>query len=158
MDAISGALTSLHAAIEIAKVSFDAKVDSKTREKVAEMQMALAEALSSVVQARMDLQAARDAEHAATQKLLQYEQWADEKQRYQMLPLGPAGVVYALKASLKGDEPAHYLCANCYGSNRKSVIQPSSTATGTPHWTCPTCRTALPTGFRNHPPPVYADA
>ena len=49
--------------------------------------------------------------------------WDTEKQRYQWISPWPGCLVYAVKASMKGVEPPHCICQQCYEEGRKSILQ-----------------------------------
>lgn len=51
--------------------------------------------------------------------------WEAEKQRYELTDIsgGNGSIAYVIKDSVKGAEPLHYICANCYEHNKKSILQ-----------------------------------
>ena len=49
--------------------------------------------------------------------------WEAEKQRYELVELAPGFICYAIRASARGTEPFHRLCANCYNAGKKSPLQ-----------------------------------
>ena len=145
----------MKAASELAKALFDSKVDAAAKDQILEMRGLIASSLDAVITAKEELQAARDAERKATDKLVSYENWLNEKARYKLTT--PAGglTVYALQASQSNGEPPHYLCTNCYESAKKSILH-GARANGFAAWICPSCITTYPTGYRGDAVAEYA--
>lgn len=145
----------MKAASELAKALFDSKVDAAAKDQILEMRGLIASSLDAVITAKEELQAARDAEREATNKLVSYENWLNEKARYKLTT--PAGglTVYALKEAQSDGEPPHYLCTNCYQSAKKSILH-GARANGFAAWICPSCITTYPTGYRGDAVAEYA--
>lgn len=60
--------------------------------------------------------------------------------RYELLGVGPAKVVYALKAEFQDAEPAHLCCTNCYDKGQRSVLKAMKQAGSTSmKFSCPSC-------------------
>jgi hypothetical protein len=83
-----------------------------------------------IFEAREALTAARETQTASLerirdleQQIVQLKEWEADKQRYELKQVAPGAFVYALKESMKGAEPEHWLCANCYQQRRKSILQ-----------------------------------
>lgn len=148
VTAISTAWASMKAASEIASALFNAKVDAAAKDQILEMRGLIASSLDAVISAKEEVQAARDAERKATDKLLSYENWLEERKRYQLTSPSSGLVVYALKEAEANGEPPHYLCATCYQNAKKSILQGARGAQAFTSWYCPVCRTEVPTGYR----------
>lgn len=56
-------------------------------------------------------------------RVSELEAWNAEKDRYELVSLAPNLVAFAVKQSARGDEPMHYICANCYNGGKKSFLQ-----------------------------------
>ena len=56
-------------------------------------------------------------------ELADVKAWEVTKQRYELKPPVEGVFVYGLKAEHYGTEPAHWICANCHESGRKSILQ-----------------------------------
>lgn len=56
-------------------------------------------------------------------RVAELEAWDAEKQRYDLAQIAPGIVCYMLKPAMRGSEPIHRLCANCYAKGHKSFLQ-----------------------------------
>ena len=56
-----------------------------------------------------------------------YDTWNLEKSRYALAPAWPGCVIRALKRVRSEDEPAHWICPDCYDDRKKSFLQDSMT-------------------------------
>jgi hypothetical protein len=85
------------------------------------------------------------------------ETWATEKARYELKNVDAGATVRALKPSMQGDDPPHWLCPNCYEGGKKSILQNSGPATerGAEHfnniWRCKPCGCAVRTNHSVNP-------
>ncbi|MDE0528497.1 MAG: hypothetical protein OXH85_07380 [Truepera sp.] len=61
--------------------------------------------------------------------IAKYDNWETEKDHYELYQIKPSGgFVYRLRKECVQDcvqdaEPDHYICPNCYGNRRKSILQ-----------------------------------
>jgi hypothetical protein len=74
--------------------------------------------------------AMKDRETALNEEIRQLKEevtslktWDAEKQRYELVGLAPNVLAYAVKQGMRGTEPPHYICANCYANGKKSFMQ-----------------------------------
>lgn len=73
-----------------------------------------------------------------------FETWNTEKKRYELKALRSDVFTYMLKASERGTEPPHWLCANCYETGKKSIFQwTAATAMARRIYKCPACDTGI---------------
>lgn len=83
------------------------------------------------------------------------EQWSVEKIRYKLTSWpGLQLNCYGLIDIHKKDEPPHNLCANCYETGFKSILQPTI-INWVFHVICPRCKTDVNSGFNEIDQPVY---
>lgn len=71
------------------------------------------------------------------------EGWEAEKQRYELVAIAPNVVAYAIKANARGNEPPHYICANCYNVGRKSFLNQTVRGQYLDRYQCKTCDEVL---------------
>jgi hypothetical protein len=123
--AIAVLITHLRSAVEILKAMRDADDASATRTKVPELTREIMSALSSALatqSAHFDLLLSqRDLE----EEMAQLKAWNTEKYRYELKSVGPGAVAYVLKESMRGSEPIHWICANCFQIGKKRFLSES---------------------------------
>ncbi len=68
--------------------------------------------------------------------------WDTEKQRYQLTSPWQGAVLYSLKESMKGVEPPHYICTNCYHDGAKSILNQEFVGGGKIAFVCPRCKSS----------------
>ena len=85
------------------------------------------------------------------------ENWESESKRYVLHDAAQGLVVYALKQSMSNGEPPHYLCANCFNEDKKTVLYFSIKAGDKRAETlnCKACKTESPTGYSSGSHPQY---
>jgi rubrerythrin len=148
---ISGAVSSLKTAFDIAKGISDLKSMTDVQGKVIELQQAILAAQSSAMAANSEQYAAMEELRKLREELDKLKGWQQEKDRYRLFTGEGTGgsVVFALRESQKKEnEPAHYLCTNCYEQGRKSLLNNFLGPTGFTHWLCPVCKAQFPSTFR----------
>lgn len=88
-------------------------------------------------------------------QVVKSKNWDAEKTRYAMVSVLGGSLVYALKESMKGSEPPHWICANCYQDGQKSILIPRN-KDGWTHAGCMKCKAEIPLGHRGPPSPEFA--
>ena len=73
------------------------------------------------------------------EQMAKFETWDTEKQKYELKALVPNVMAYAIKESMRGIEPHHYLCANCYSNGKKSFLNQTVRGTRVDRFHCNTC-------------------
>ncbi len=116
-DVFAG-LTALKTAFDIAKGLKD--IDDARRRN------------SAIIDLQQALLDAQEAQAALTEtigelkkRVADFETWDAEKQRYELKSLASAGaaLAYAIKPAVHGAEPFHCICAACYQTGKKSILQ-----------------------------------
>lgn len=112
---------------------------AKANELQAQIADALADSVSAYEAQTTQLQRIRELE----EKLATFESWDSEKKRYDLKELGHGALAYMLKPEARGTEPPHWICTNCYGSRRISIIQYLMRKGEGYRHSCPACHMAL---------------
>lgn len=123
MGLIQGAVTGLKVAGDIAKALLDLKSLSEVQGKVIELQAAILAAQSSALAAQSDQFSMIEEIRALKQEVASVKGWEETKQRYRLHNFPSGMFAYALKPESAAGEPAHYVCAKCYDSGRKTILQ-----------------------------------
>lgn len=156
MSLIQGTITDLKAASDIAKSFLELKSIADVQGKVIELQSAILSAQSSALAANSDQATMVEQIRALKEEIASVKAWKAQKQRYKLTALWEGAVVYALKESMKESEPPHSICTKCYEDGRKSILNPLTLVNGWVAYTCPVCKSQIPTGSRGGITPEYA--
>jgi hypothetical protein len=77
---------------------------------------------------------------ALEEEVASLKTWDTEKQRYELVELHGGSLAYAVKESMRGSEPPHYICASCYQQGHKSLLQGMDVYHGGHQLHCPRCQ------------------
>lgn len=89
-------------------------------------------------------------------QLAEIERFHGEAANYNIFQPWPGILVYARKDSVQRSSPPHYLCANCYQNNKKSILQ-QVLKNHMLNFTCSSCQVSLQTESRGPLPLQYVD-
>jgi hypothetical protein len=125
ISAIDGLTTSLRAVAEITKVMKDISDASLIQTKIYELTKEILSAQScalAVQSEQFDLaQSKRDLE----EEIVRLKAWNTERYRYQLQSVGPGANAYVVKETMRGSEPVHWICADCFQSGKKRFLNES---------------------------------
>jgi hypothetical protein len=108
------------------KTAFDLAKGLKDINDATIRNAAVIELQEKILTAQQQQSALVESVSALEKEVADLKAWDGEKQRYELKNVGgegPAVFAYALKAGEENGEPPHLLCANCYQSRRKSILQ-----------------------------------
>jgi hypothetical protein len=105
---------------------------------------AVVELSEKILSAREAQSEALDRIRELEQEMVKFEDWENEKQRYQLQNLDVGAFVYALKETMSRGEPPHWLCTKCYGERKKGFLNHTYGTESGPDlrmhlWTCVSC-------------------
>lgn len=120
---IQSAIAGLKTASDIAKGILDLKITTEVGGKVAELQNVILTAQESAFAANAAQSEMAEEIRALKDEMVRIKAWEAQKNRYQMESPWAGAVVYALKDSMKGTEPHHWICAQCYEDGKRSILQ-----------------------------------
>ena len=113
----------------------------------AALQTMAVELREQIISAQSDALAAYEAQTANLQrireleeKVANFETWKTEEQRYDLKNLGWGVLAYMLKPDARGTKPPHWVCTNCFGNRRVSIIQYTQIRGHGYRWVCPSCK------------------
>ena len=141
-------IQALKTALNLAKEAKDLTDTTAIRGKIIEMQSLIMEAQVSAIDAREAHSAQVETIRELKETIRGFENWDAEKARYELKPIGSGSVAYMLKPEMRGSQPPHWLCANCYEKGQKAFLQrvPSSGAFGI-IFECAACSAKMKTGY-----------
>lgn len=157
MSLITGTITSLRFAGDIAKSFLSLQSMAEIQGKVIELQSAILSAQGSAMEANAQQMSMAEEIRALQTQIESMKGWRKEAERYKLVePWGNGSLVYALRNDSKADEPAHYICTKCFEDGRKSLLNPSEDAKGWCVYRCPHCKAEVRNGYRNASTAEYA--
>ena len=121
--AISGALTSLKTASEIAKNLVGLRDASLVDEQILELRRQLSEAVEACLAVKLTQSAQIDRIRELEKEIVALKAWGAEKENYKLAEWKHGVMAYIPKECVHGAEASHALCAACYESGKKSVLQ-----------------------------------
>jgi len=149
MSLVQAGIASVKALQELAKAGFDAKVDSKSSERVVEVMGKLSDAANALYEMRDELfrlQAENEKLKRETEKRLAFDTRRDQ---YEITKTAGGAVVWAFKG-----EPEHYACPNCMNDDRIQILQDNRTLRGKYRCTAKDCGAEFPINAATKPPPL----
>lgn len=85
---------------------------------------------AAVIELQDKIMAAREQQTTLAERVRELEAevagfktWEAEKQRYELAPIREGALAYRVKEEARGAEPPHWLCAQCFGDRKKSLLQ-----------------------------------
>jgi hypothetical protein len=145
ISAIGVVANSLNAAVNIAKAMVDVRDATAFQGKVFELQRAIIDAQQSIFAANEERSALIKKIGHLEKELANLKAWETEKQRYELQDVWHGSLAYVIKESMRGLEPPHKICANCYQRGHKRILQPRVTGFGRELF-CSECKTAIISG------------
>ena len=136
------ALASMKSVIDIAKEYVSLRGAIKDESKLAGMQSTVIAAQSAMLELQELHSALMTEKDHLKNRVTQLEAWDEEKRSYKLVSLAPGVFAYAYAPETELTHPPHYLCTNCYGDNKKSILSLKSHKP--PVYRCPGCRTEFP--------------
>src|SRR5688572_19678532 len=155
--AIGSAVSSLRVAGEIAKGLISLNTMAEVQAKAIELN-------SKLIQAQHDIFAANAAQSALVERVRALEgeitamkDWDAQKKRYKLTTPYGGVTVYALQKSMSDGEPPHYICANCFQTNKRSMLANTTNKEGWVAIVCAACKFSAQTRFRGIGPAKYSE-
>lgn len=147
----------IYAGVGAFKAMFDMAKALKDINDAAVRNGAVIELQQQILGAQVEQAALLDRVGYLEKEMTRFETWDAEKQRYVMKEVESGSIAYALKADTANAEPAHWICAGCYHSGRKSVLQNVGDWSLMPRdrpfrrWECPACKNCIKLGESTRP-------
>ena len=126
--------------------------DQEDHEAVAEVQSEVASMQEELSRLQNRDTSMQETIASLKQTIVDMENWEEEKQRYELQSVSSSSFVYALKKSHRDSDPAHWLCPQCFGDRRKSILHQRRSNFGPRHidyadWNCNQCKLSLQTYY-----------
>ncbi len=147
------------AGLSAIKTAFDLAKGLKDIDDAARRNAAVIELQEKILAAREAQSTLLERISELEKKVASFEAWEREKQRYELQDIWRGSLAYVIKESVRGPEPSHNICANCYQRGHKRILQLRVRGIGKELF-CSECNTAIFVGGvdypRRHPRMVMA--
>ena len=143
MSDLAVAVVKLKAAKDIAESMVGLRDAAAFQQKQIEFQSKLLDANNAAFAAQEERAAMLERVRELEKEITRLEAWEADKQRYELISLAPNTVAYAPKETMRGTEPPHYLCANCFTNEKKSFLQQHVRGENFNKYICNSCKEEL---------------
>lgn len=150
MASFASAISSLKTAGDIAKALVGLHDAQAIQSKVIELNGIILSAQQGALAAQSDQFTLLERVRNLEAQIVKLEAWNAEKNRYELTEVGTGVFTHVLKASMKGAQPIHCICSECFERGHKSVLQWAGNLYGSVTLKCPKCKTEI-TASEDHP-------
>jgi hypothetical protein len=137
------------------KTAFDIAKGLKDIDDVARRNAAIIELQEKILTAQAAQAALVETVSELKKRVAELESWEADKQRYKLTEIAPGIVCYTVKEAMRGGEPPHRICANCYAAGKKSFLQQDIRGPYYDRFNCHACGATLSID-KGTPPQRYA--
>src|SRR5215470_2881638 len=125
ISAFAGLITSLRSAVEITKAKMDGGDANTLHTKILDLTKEIMSAQSCALVAQSAQLELLQRKRGLEDELAKLKAWNMEKYRYELQNVGSGAVAYVPKQSMRGTEPLHWICANCFQIGKKRFLNES---------------------------------
>jgi hypothetical protein len=146
MDAlpqVAAVLGSVKAAFDIAIAIGDTIAPAKLKAQFSELLNHLIAAQAAVLEIQQESLAIQAENHDLKHQIVKLKDWNEQKLDYHLASLAGGSLLYSYCPRSDATEPPHYLCPNCHGNDKKSILQPQLHS-ATPCLKCHACHATFP--------------
>jgi hypothetical protein len=111
------------AGLSALKTAFDLAKGLKDISDVAIRNAAIIELQEKILSAQRMQSALAEKVNDLEKEVAGLKAWGADKERYQLAEVASGVLAYAIKEAVRGAEPEHHLCPDCYQKGQKSVLQ-----------------------------------
>ena len=143
----------IHTGLGIFKAMLDVAKGLKDTNDVAARNRAVIELQEKLFTAREQYAALTERIRELEERVAEFEAWDGEKERYQLKQVGIGAFAYSPKPVMKGAEPEHWLCTQCFGNRKKSFLQARARIRREAHTTyhCSVCQSEISVSYTTAP-------
>lgn len=141
---ISAALQSLKLATDIARGIKSLKTEVAVNEKASELLDSIIDIKMNLIEIQNQYDSIQQEKRKLEAQIQSFENWSDVQKQYSLKEISKGIFVYNY---LSNDQnmPPHFLCANCFESKTKSIMQQDWQDEYATHYTCPKCKNSIKT-------------
>jgi hypothetical protein len=119
---IADLITSLRSAVEITKAIMDISDANRLHTEVVQLTKEIMSAQSCALATQSAQLELLQSKRGLEDELAKLKAWNMEKYRYELQNVGSGAIAYVLKQSMRGTEPIHWICANCFQIGKKRFL------------------------------------
>jgi hypothetical protein len=139
ISAIAALISALNSAKNIAQAMIGLRDSAAFQSKLIEFQTKLLDANNAAFAAQDERSGLIEQIRRLEKEIADLRAWEAERQRYQLIEVGPAAFAHVIKEDMRGGEPVHCICSECYQRGQKSILQSEGNYYGTVTLSCPQC-------------------
>jgi hypothetical protein len=139
ISAICQLITSLRSAVEITKAIMDIGNSNTLQTKILDLTKEIMSAQSCALATQSAQLELSQSKRGLEDELAKLRAWNMEKYRYELQTVGSGAVAYVLKQSMRGTEPIHWICANCFQIGKKRFLNESHSDLHFVYYKCQEC-------------------
>jgi hypothetical protein len=125
ISALPELIASLRSAVGLMKAMLDVRDADQMQTNISELTRELMSAQSWALAAQSSQLELFQSVRCLEDELAKLKAWNLERYRYELQSVGPGAIAYVLKQSMRGAEPVHWICANCFQSGKKRFLNES---------------------------------
>jgi hypothetical protein len=144
------------AGLSAIKTAFDIAKGLKDIDDAARRNAAVIELQEKILTAQQAQVALVERIGELEKEVARFETWEAQKKRYKLTDYGGGTFAYALKPEEAQGEPTHRICAHCYESGHRAVLQFAHKSEGQDYFDCLRCKTRQAFGLYR-PTPLRDD-
>jgi len=127
---IATTLATAKGATELISSILATSKNTAVQQKAAELTSVIINLQNDILSMQTEYQATLKERDDWKEKAQHREAWEITKSKYKLFSPSEGSFVYAIKENDEPDEPAHWLCANCFNKEIKSFLQLKQKHTG----------------------------
>lgn len=130
MSAVAAAFEGLKGTAEVLEGAIKRRDQTKIDAALSEFMPKLLAAYASAFQFGVENSSLLQERDTLKKQVAELKDWAAEKSRYELAEAAPGVMVMRVKEAMRGSEPMHQICADCYQDGRKSFLQSETRTPG----------------------------
>jgi hypothetical protein len=138
-SALTDMITSLRSAVEITKAITDISDANMLQTKILDLAKEIMSAQSCALATQSAQLELLQSKRGLEDELAKLKAWNMEKYRYELQNVGSGAITYVLKQSMRGTEPIHWICANCFQIGKKRFLNESHSDLHFVYYKCQEC-------------------
>jgi hypothetical protein len=155
IESIQGAYGAIKGGLDIAQGFQAFKTETAVNQAIIDIQRSLLEAQRALNEAEARHSTDLSRVTSLEQEVVRLKDWTAEQERYHLVDVDRGAFAYMPKPGMENGQPAHWLCANCFGQGHKSLLQfkgqGSSSASRECTYGCDRCKGTMAMHWRRKP-------